>query len=105
MRQRSRREGSRDASSKCKKSPRTRGSPVFSDLGEALGRIQQYVLDEEDPKELAKTLLALQKFRSGLGDVIDQAHWQLSGRLERKEMDLGPGIGVVRRSRDVKTTW
>ena len=76
-----------------------------AELTAALGEISELISAEEDPKQLAKTLFALQRFRSLLSDVIDEAHIRLAGQMKRREEDLGPGIGVVRKSHDVKTRW
>ena len=78
---------------------------MTDELSERLDSIQSDILEETDPRELARYLLTLQKFRTQLSAVIDVAHTALSKRLERKETDLGTGIGMVRKQRDVKTTW
>lgn len=74
-------------------------------LTEALGELQELISAEEDPKEVARLLYSLQKFRSLLSDVIDDAHSRLAGLMKQREVDLGPGIGVVRKQRDVKSRW
>ena len=74
-------------------------------LREALGGLQKAVEEEEDPKELARYLMALNELRRLLGDLVDETSSRMYARLEKKETDLGEGIGIVARTREVNTTW
>ena len=74
-------------------------------LREALGGVQKQVEDTEDPKELATILIALTELRRLLGDLVDETAARMYARLEKKETDLGEGIGIVARTREVNTTW
>ncbi len=74
-------------------------------LREALGGILGQIRDSDDPKELATVLMGLEALRRELGDLIAENHEKLAQTLKKKQTDLGPGIGVVERTRDSKTTW
>lgn len=75
---------------------------MYDDL---LVAIYDQIRAEEDPKELARLLLSLQQLRQSLGQLVDEAQERLSGMMKAQEEDFGAGIGVVRRSKEVKTRW
>lgn len=72
---------------------------------EALNGVLGLIEASDDPKELATVLLALEALRREIGDLIAENHEKLHRTLQKKETDLGAGIGVVQRTRDSKTTW
>jgi hypothetical protein len=76
-----------------------------AELTAALGAVAEAVAGAEDPKEVASLLYGLQSFRSALSGLIDDTHERLAGMMKRQEEDFGPGIGMVRRSRETKTRW
>src|SRR5215510_9424967 len=77
----------------------------MTELDDALISLSETVLDAEEPRDLAITLISLQKFRANLNMLIDQVHQRLANLMKKPEMDLGEGIGFIRRSRDVRSTW
>ena len=74
-------------------------------IEDALAGSRWLIENEEDPKALAHMVMALTRLRGELAELLDTAHGRLALQLDGREQDLGTGIGMVRRTRDCKTTW
>jgi hypothetical protein len=71
----------------------------------AIEDLRESVFADETLSGLAETLLALQKFRSALAELINDTHEAIYRLMDSREADLGPGIGIIRRFRESKASW